>query len=139
MGDYTVKRFDEMEPLLGGFFLRARASLGASAFGMQVLQMGPDGGSFYPNHDHADTGMEEVYVVLSGDAEFEIEGEDARVKAGPETAVRVGAATHRKIHPGPDGVRILAIGGIPGGVYEPPPYTELGGPEPTPDPARIKA
>jgi hypothetical protein len=49
----------------------------------------------------------------------------------------VGPATHRKIHPGPEGVKILALGGIPGGVYEPPDYTELGGPEPTADPARI--
>jgi mannose-6-phosphate isomerase-like protein (cupin superfamily) len=137
MSDFTVKRFDEMEPLLGGFFRRARAALGARSFGMQILQMPPDSGDFYPNHDHADVGMEEVYVVLSGAAEFEIEGEPERVPVGPETAVRVGPATHRKIHPGPDGVRILAIGGIPGGVYEPPAYTELGGPEPTPDPARI--
>jgi hypothetical protein len=52
-------------------------------------------------------------------------------------AVRVGAATHRKIHPGPEGVRILAVGGIPSGVYSPPAYTDLGGPEPVADSARI--
>ena len=135
MADYTVKRFEEMEPIMGGFFLRARASLGASSFGMQILQMPPNGGDFYPNHDHANTGTEEVYVVLSGEAEFEIEGE--RVHLGPESAIRVGATTHRKIHPGPDGVRILALSGVPGGVYTPPAYTELGGPDPVPDPARI--
>ena len=137
MSDYTVKTFTEMEPILGGFFLRARASLGATSFGMQVLQMAPGSGDFYPNHDHADVGMEEVYVVLSGEADFQIEGEDAPVHAGPETAIRVGAATHRKIVPGPDGVKILALGAIPGRVYEPPAFTELGGPEPVPDPARI--
>jgi mannose-6-phosphate isomerase-like protein (cupin superfamily) len=135
MADYTVKRFEEMEPILGGFFLRARASLGARSFGMQILQMPPGGGEFYPNHDHADTGAEEVYVVLSGEADFEIEGE--RVHIGPETAIRVGATTHRKIHPGPAGVRILALSGVPGGAYSPPAYTELGGPDPVPDPARI--
>jgi len=137
MSDYTIKRFDEMEPVLGGFFLRARASLGASSFGMQVLQMPPNGGDFYPNHDHADTGMEEVYVVLSGEADFQIEGVDEPVHAGPETAVRVGGATHRKIIPGPEGVKILALGGIPGAVYEAPGFTELGAPDPTPDPARV--
>jgi mannose-6-phosphate isomerase-like protein (cupin superfamily) len=137
MADYTVKRFDEMEPILNGFFLRARAALGASSFGMQILQMPPKAGDFYPNHDHADTGMEEVYIVLSGEADFEIEGESERVHAEPETAVRVGATTHRKIHPGPEGVRILALGGIPGEAYTPAPFTELGGPDPVPDPARI--
>jgi uncharacterized cupin superfamily protein len=135
MVDYTVRRFDEMEPILGGFFLRARAALGASAFGMQILQMPPNGGDFYPNHDHADSGAEEVYVVLSGEADFEIEGE--RVHVGPETAIRVGAQTHRKILPGPEGVRILAIGGVPGAAYAAPAFTELGGPEPVPDPARV--
>jgi quercetin dioxygenase-like cupin family protein len=128
MADYTIKRFDEMEPLLGGFFRRARASLGATAFGMQVIQM-PAGADFYPNHDHAHDGQEEVYVVLGGSAEFEIDGE--RTSVGPDTAVRVAPATKRRIHPGPDGVRILAVGGVPGGVYEPPVFTELGGPEPT--------
>ena len=56
---------------------------------------------------------------------------------GPETAIRVGASTHRKIHPGPEGARILALGGVPGAAYSPPAFTELGGPEPVADPARI--
>jgi hypothetical protein len=46
MPGYTVKRFDEMEPILGGFLLRARAALGGSSFGMQVLQLPPNGGDF---------------------------------------------------------------------------------------------
>jgi mannose-6-phosphate isomerase-like protein (cupin superfamily) len=102
---------------------------------MQILQMPPNSGDFYPNHDHADTGTEEVYVILGGEADFEIEGE--RVHVEPETAIRVAATTHRKILPGPEGVRILAIGGVPGGVYSPPPFTELGGPDPVADPARV--
>ena len=129
MPDYTVKRFDEMEPILGGVFRRARASLGASAFGMQVLQM-PAGADFYPNHDHAQDGQEEVYVVLGGSADFDIDGE--RVHVEPETAVRVAPTTKRQIHPGPEGVRILAVGGVPGGTYSAPDFTDLGGPEPGP-------
>jgi mannose-6-phosphate isomerase-like protein (cupin superfamily) len=129
MSDYTVKRFDEMEPILGGVFRRARASLGASAFGMQVLQM-PAGADFYPNHDHAHDGQEEVYVVLGGSADFDIDGE--RVHVEPETAVRVAPRTKRQIHPGPEGVRILAVGGVPGGTYTAPEFTDLGGPEPGP-------
>jgi mannose-6-phosphate isomerase-like protein (cupin superfamily) len=129
MADYTVKRFEEMEPILGGAFRRARASLGASAFGMQVLQM-PPGADFYPNHDHAHDGQEEVYVVLGGSADFDIEGE--RVHVEPETAVRVSPTTKRRIQPGPEGVRILAVGGVPGGAYQPPDFTDLGGPEPGP-------
>jgi len=135
MADYTVKRFDEMEPILGGIFLRARAALGVTSFGMQILQMPPNGGDFYPNHDHADTGSEEVYVVLGGEADFELEGE--RVHLGPEAAIRVGATTHRKILPGSEGVRILVLSGVPGAAYSAPAFTELGGPDPVPDPARL--
>jgi hypothetical protein len=58
MADYTIKRFDEMEPILGGVLRRTRASLGATSFGMQILNMPPDGGDFYPNHDHAESGQE---------------------------------------------------------------------------------
>ena len=47
MADYTVKRFDEMEPILDGVFRRARAELGVTSFGMQLLQM-PAGADFYP-------------------------------------------------------------------------------------------
>jgi hypothetical protein len=128
MADYTVKRFDEMEPIFGGFFLRARASLGASSFGMQILNFPPNGGEFYPNHDHGASGQEEVYVVLAGSADFDLQGE--LVHLGPETAIRVGAMTKRKISVGSDGARILALGGVPGGVYDPPEFSELGGPEP---------
>ena len=129
MADYTVKQFDQMEPFLGGVFRRARASLGVSSFGMQILEM-PEGADFYPNHDHQQSGQEEVYVVLQGSADFDIEGE--RVHVEPETAMRVAPGAKRKIHPGPDGVRILALGGVPGEAYRAPNFTELGGPEPAP-------
>ena len=130
MADYTVKRFDEMEAIFGGFFLRTRASLGVSSFGMQVMNFPPNSGDAYPNHDHAESGQEEVYLVLRGAADFDIEGETLQL--GPEMALRVGADTKRKISSGPDGAQILALGGVPGAAYEAPEFTELGGPEPTP-------
>ena len=130
MPDYTAMKFDDMEPIFGGFFRRARASLGVTSFGMQVLHMPPNGGDFYPNHDHGHDNQEEVYVVLEGSADFDIEGETVHVE--PDTAVRVAPGTKRKINPGERGVKILALGGVPGSVYEPPAFTELGGPEPRP-------
>jgi hypothetical protein len=54
------------------------------------------------------------------------------VSATPETAVRVAAGTKRQIHPHAGGVRMLVVGGVPGGTYTPPPFTELGGPDPGP-------
>jgi mannose-6-phosphate isomerase-like protein (cupin superfamily) len=128
MADYTVKSFDEMEPMYGGFMLRARSSLGVTSFGMQVLNFPPNGGERYPNHDHAASGQEEVYVVLRGGADFNIDGETVHV--GPQTALRVGAEAKRSILAGPEGAQILALGAVPGAAYEAPEWSELGGPLP---------
>jgi quercetin dioxygenase-like cupin family protein len=130
MADYTVKRFDEMESIFGGFFLRARASLGVSSFGMQVMNFPPNFSEGYPNHDHADSGQEEVYIVLQGAADFDIEGEPVHLEPG--AALRVGATTKRRIAAGDQGAQILALGATPGVAYEPPPFSELGGPVPAP-------
>lgn len=127
MGDYTVMRIDDMEAIYGGAFKRARASLGASSFGMQVIDM-PPGIDQYPEHDHADDGQEEVYVVLRGSCAIEIDGE--RFTLDPDTIVRVAAGTKRKLSTSSDGVRLLALGGVPGKAYEPPSITELGQPDP---------
>jgi hypothetical protein len=65
-----------------------------------------------------------------------VEGEE--VALSPQMAIRVGPRTKRKIHGGPDGAQILVVGGIPGGVYEPPPFTELGGPDPVASPELLQ-
>jgi mannose-6-phosphate isomerase-like protein (cupin superfamily) len=132
MPNYTAKRFDEMEPILGGVFLRTRASLGVTSFGMQVINLPPNLGEGYPNHNHAESGQEEVYLVLKGAADFDIEGEQVHLE--PEMALRVGADTKRKITTGSEGAQILALGATPGASYEPPAFSELGGPNPGPPP-----
>jgi mannose-6-phosphate isomerase-like protein (cupin superfamily) len=122
MADYTAKRIEQMEAAFGGGFVKARAELGVSAFGFQVIQM-PPSYSDYPEHDHAESGQEEVYLVLGGSGWMEIEGE--RVELDSETFVRVGPAPKRKVHSGPEGLRLLVIGGCPGEPYKAPPMTEL--------------
>jgi mannose-6-phosphate isomerase-like protein (cupin superfamily) len=123
MSDFTVKRIDEMEAAFGGSFVKARAELGVSAFGIQIIQLPPDF-SDYPEHDHVDDGQEEVFLALSGSGHIEIDGE--RVELGPDVFVRVGPAARRKIFSGPDGLRILALGGAPGEAYKIKSFSELG-------------
>ena len=127
MADYEVKKIDEMEAIYGGAFKRARAELGVHSFGLQVIDM-PANADQYPEHDHAGDGQEEVYLALRGSGEVEIEG--TRYPLDPETMVRVSAGTNRKIWPGEEGIRLLAIGGCPGKTYEPPEISELGAPDP---------
>jgi hypothetical protein len=127
MGDFVVKRIDDMEAAYRGAFKRARAELGASSFGMQVLDMAARN-THYPEHDHAGDGQEEIYITLRGGGEIEIEGE--RHPLDPDTMVRVAAGTSRKVWPGDDGIRLVILGGVPGSAYEPPEITKLGAPDP---------
>jgi hypothetical protein len=123
MADYTAKRIEEMETGFGGGFVKARAELGVTAFGMQVIQLPPEY-SEYPEHDHAESGQEEVFLAIGGSGWIEIEGQ--RVDLDGKTFVRVGPEAKRKVYAGPDGLRLLAIGGAPGEPYKIVPLTELG-------------
>jgi hypothetical protein len=123
MADYTAKRINDMEAGFGGGFVKARAELGVTAFGMQVIQLPPNFAD-YPEHDHAESGQEEVFLAIGGSGWIDIDGE--RVEIDGDTFVRVGPDVKRKIYSGPDGLRVLAIGGCPGAAYKLVPMTELG-------------
>jgi mannose-6-phosphate isomerase-like protein (cupin superfamily) len=127
VSDYVVKKIDDMEATFLGGFKLARAELGVTSFGMQVMDI-PGGYGDYPDHDHTENGQEEVYLALRGSAEIEIDGE--RHPLDPDTMVRVSSGTKRKIWPGENGVRVLALGGVPGKAYEVDESTELGAPDP---------
>ncbi len=122
MADYTAKQLKDMQTGFGGGFVKVRAELGVSAFGIQVIQLPPDFGD-YPDHDHAESGQEEVFAVLGGSGWMDIEGE--RVEMNPETVIRVGPETKRKVYSGPQGLRMLAVGGCPGEAYKVSEITEL--------------
>jgi len=128
MADYKVVKIDDMEAIAFGTFRRARAELGITSFGLQVLDLPPNLDA-YPEHDHSSDGQEEVYFVLRGSGEVEIDGE--RVPLDTETAVSIKSGTRRKLWPGPDGMRVIAIGGKPGALYEIKEFSELGAPDPS--------
>lgn len=129
MADYTAKRIDDMEGLYGGAMRKVRAELGLSSFGVQTVDLPPnfDG---YPWHDHGEEGQEELYVALRGSGALEFEGGEQTELVAGETVVRVGAGTRRRVVPGDQGLRMLVIGGVPGGVYAARDFTELGAPDP---------
>ena len=108
---------DELESIHHGAVKLAGAELGIRSFGIQVLDF-PAGFADYPEHDHAQDGQEQVYVVLEGGADFVVDGEEMTLTCGQ--MLKVDAGSRRKLYPGNDGVRVLAIGCTPGGVYERP-------------------
>jgi hypothetical protein len=137
MGDFSIKRADELDSTFGGVINRARASLGVKSFGMQVMNMPPNW-DMYPNHDHGEgvgdgtVGQEEVYIPVAGSATLRIGGEEHRIEPG--VFARVGPGEKRQIIPGPEGLQVICLGGVPGSAYTPPAWTEVGAPPPQPPP-----
>jgi mannose-6-phosphate isomerase-like protein (cupin superfamily) len=127
MSSYAVKNIDEMEAVFRGAFKRARAELGVESFGMGVIDM-PANYENYPEHDHTHDNQEEVFLVMRGGGEIEIDGE--RFPLDADHIARVGPETKRKVWPGDEGIRMVVLGGIPGEAYQAPEITKLGEPDP---------
>ncbi len=132
MPDATIKRLDEMESFYDGMVTRARAELGVTSWGMQLFELPPQFDR-YPNHHHGegagDPGQEEVYIPLAGSATLILDGEQHRLEPG--VWARVGIEQLRRLVPGYDGFRYIALGGTPGIAFVPPAWTELGAAPPS--------
>jgi len=109
---------------------RARAELGVTAWGMQVLTLPPNWDG-YPLHNHSaestDPNQEEVYVPLEGSATLLVDSHEYELRPG--VMARLGPGQLRKLVPGDDGLCVLALGGIPGS-FAPSGWTEVGAPPP---------
>jgi mannose-6-phosphate isomerase-like protein (cupin superfamily) len=132
MPDVTVVEIDDMEPIHGGLARRARAELGVTAWGMQVLTLPPNWDG-YPMHNHDsdayDPNQEEVYIPLEGGGTLVADGLEYELRPG--VMARVGPAQMRRVLPGPEGIRFVALGGAPG-AFTPGTWTELGADPPNP-------
>jgi uncharacterized cupin superfamily protein len=107
--------------------LKARAGLGVTSFGMQILRFPPHE-ERHPEHDHGEGGQEEVYIVLEGAATLRAGGEEHRLEPG--VFARVGPTETRQLATGEEGAVVLALGGIPGQAFEPTKFTDEGEPDP---------
>jgi uncharacterized cupin superfamily protein len=116
---YTIKHVDDFEVMegSGGATWRlARKTLGAEAFGFNVVDIAP--GGEIPAHDHADEDQEEVFVILDGQGTL-VTGEDEH-DAPAGTYCRLAPEVNRTIRNKSDApVRALLIGVPMKSGYEP--------------------
>jgi hypothetical protein len=112
---------DELPQVWDGWGKLVRAGLGISSFGVQVMDFPPNHTT--RSHDEADTGQEELYLALRGSGEIVIGDDEARLRLDPDHVARVGPGVQRSVVAGPDGVRLLCVGGVPGGAYSAPEWT----------------
>jgi quercetin dioxygenase-like cupin family protein len=85
---YTKERYDSVEPKAPGMHF-LRDALDCENLGITVLDAGPEWEGM--EHDHADQGQEEVYVLLDGSGELTVEGETVSLEAGDAVRVDPGA------------------------------------------------
>jgi hypothetical protein len=117
--EYAGRALDELPALWDGMVRLVRAGMGITAFGANVMDLPPD--YVTESHDESETGQQELYVALSGAGAVVIG--DARVPLDAAHMVRVDAGIDRALSSGPDGLRVLCIGGVPGAPYVPPEWS----------------
>jgi len=107
---YTIKRideFEEMEGSGGATWRLARKTLGAEAFGFNVVDI--EAGGQIPAHDHTGDDQEEVFIILEGKGTIVCDGEEHEAPAG--TFCRLAPEVNRTIRNQSDAtVRALLIG-----------------------------
>jgi hypothetical protein len=105
-----ITRLDDIERR--GRYIPVREHLGIHAFGVGAFTPNEEG-TLINDHDEAGSGQEELYVVLDGNATFEIDGETFEAPAGTFLSVR--PESRRKATG--EGT-VLALGGKPGEAYQ---------------------
>jgi hypothetical protein len=107
---WQVARLDDIERR--GRDIPVREHLGIHAFGINAYTPREDG-TLIGEHDESGSGQEELYIVLDGNATFEIDGDTVEAAAG--TYVFVAPEARRKAIG--DGT-VLALGATPGEAYQ---------------------
>jgi uncharacterized cupin superfamily protein len=95
---------------MGSSFTSQARSLALSKLGMNAIRMPPNW-EHYPEYDHAAENEEELYILLEGSRTLHAEGQTYPMWRG--VVIRVGAATKRKIVPGPEGMTLLMLSDRP--------------------------
>jgi mannose-6-phosphate isomerase-like protein (cupin superfamily) len=114
---YKVATVDELQDIdyREGTHLRPlRHHMGIRAFGTNAWSAANAGDRLVPSHEE-DPGSQELYVVLSGRARFEIGGESVDAPQG--TLVYVEPETHRTAFAEEPGTTVLAVGSTVGEAY----------------------
>jgi tetratricopeptide (TPR) repeat protein len=119
MSNYAFARLEEIGEVDDGRepFRAVRHHFGITSFGVNAWKAENAGDRIINEHDEAEDGEEELYVVQTGRARFEIDGEQVDAPAPSFVFVRPGVK--RTAFAEEPETLVLALGGRPGKVYEP--------------------
>jgi hypothetical protein len=116
---YAVAHLDEIDEISDGRCPSRpiRYHFGITSFGVNAWTGREAGDRIINEHDEAEEGEEELYLVQRGRARFELDADQVEAPAG--TLVFVPAGVKRTAFAEEPGTTIIAVGGKPGRVYEP--------------------
>ena len=121
MAPFAVARLDEIDEIDDGrcAFRPVRHHFGITTFGVNAMTARSEGDRLINEHEEAEPdSSEELYVVMSGHARFELDGETHDAPVG--TFVHVPPGIKRTAFAEEAGTTVLAIGGAPSGKpYDP--------------------
>lgn len=119
MTRYAVAQLDEIDEISDGRCPSrpVRLYFGITSFGVNAWTGREAGDRIINEHDEAEQGEEELYLVQRGRARFELDGEP--FDAPTDTFVFVSPGVKRTAFAEEPGTTIVALGGTPGKAYEP--------------------
>jgi tetratricopeptide (TPR) repeat protein len=120
MSEYRVAHLDEIEELNDGRqpWRPVREHFGIMSFGVTTWTAPAAGDRIINEHDEAEEDAdEELYLVQTGRARFELDGNSVDAPAGTLVFARPGVK--RTAFAEEPGTTILVVGGTPGKAYEP--------------------
>jgi hypothetical protein len=124
---YRVAHLEEIPPVsaAGGLEWRGiRNALGVQAFGINAYTSSTAGQDVVEDHDEIGSGAgrhEELYIVISGHAEFMVGGEEFDAPVGTLVFVADPKVRRHAVATAP-GTTVLALGGTAGEPYQPGPW-----------------
>lgn len=119
MAAWSTAQLDDIEEISDGRvpWRPVRHHFGIASFGINVFTGKEAGDRIINEHDESDDGHEEVYLVHSGRARFELDDETLDAPVG--TLVFAPPAVKRTAFAEEPGTTLVAVGGAPGKAYEP--------------------
>jgi hypothetical protein len=117
MSGYRVTQLDDIDETTDGRcpWRPVRHHFGIASFGINAWSAKDAGDRIINEHDEADE-QEELYLVQSGRARFELDGEKVDAPAG--TFVFAEPGVKRTAFAEEPGTTIVVVGGTPGQAYE---------------------
>jgi tetratricopeptide (TPR) repeat protein len=119
MSDYAVAKLGEIGEITDGRIPSEpiRHHFGITAFGVNAWTGREAGDRIINEHHEADEGdaQEELYIVQSGRARFELDGEEVDAPAG--TLVFAKPGVKRTAFAQEPGTTVIAVGAVPGEPY----------------------